>query len=281
MNAHPEVFVDVQQRVADGEDVIFIERELFDVDHAELGAVMAASWHLPTRLQNVMRCHHESGTNNDTLINTVKLANYVTNSVYSTNLKTVERQLGEIARLTEALGLDREFINSLTFVLVDETVNAAGNLGIDIGDASDLLGRANRELCKAYLMIENMFRDRQELSAKLLAEERSAGMIRSMNIAIATLSHYLNNIATAISGRVQLMQMQLSTGDLVDKKGKVPQALQVIETSVSKMMAVLSELKSLTELEDEAFYNDSDALNIDERIRQRLKFEHDMELTQV
>jgi hypothetical protein len=37
------------------------------------------------------------------------------------------------------------------------------------------------------------------------------------------------------------------------------------------MLAVLEELKSLTRLEEDDFYNDSDALNIDKRIRERLQ----------
>jgi putative nucleotidyltransferase with HDIG domain len=273
MNLHPQALAEVQKRVSEGEDIIQVERDIFDVDHAELGAIIAANWHLPRQLQDVMRLHHAQGIADDPVINIVKIANMVTNSIYSTNLKTVERQLIEISKHTEPLGLDREFINSLTFVLLDETIDAAGHLGVDIGDTADLLSRANRELCKAYLMVEGMFKERQELSGRLLAEERSAGMVRSMNIAIATLSHYLNNVATAISGRVQLMQMQLQNGDLVDKKGKMPQALEVIEASINKMMAVLTELKTLTNMEDEAFYNSSDAINIDERIKQRLQID--------
>jgi putative nucleotidyltransferase with HDIG domain len=273
MNLHPQALAEVQKRVSEGEDIIQVERDIFDVDHAELGAIIAANWHLPRQLQDVMRLHHAQGIADDPVINIVKIANMVTNSIYSTNLKTVERQLIEISKHTEPLGLDREFINSLTFVLLDETIDAAGHLGVDIGDTADLLSRANRELCKAYLMVEGMFKERQELSGRLLAEERSAGMVRSMNIAIATLSHYLNNVATAISGRVQLMQMQLQNGDLVDKKGKMPQALEVIEASINKMMAVLTEFKTLTNMEDEAFYNSSDAINIDERIKQRLQID--------
>jgi len=273
MNTHPQALVEVERRAAEGGDMIQIEREIFDVDHAELGALIGAKWHLPKQLQDVMQLHHSKSINDDQVVNVVRLANLVTNNIYSTNVNVIERHLGEISKLSEHLKLDREFVNSLTFVLLDETIDAAGHLGIDIGDTADLLSRANRELCKAYLLIEGMFKERQELSGRLLAEERSAGMVRSMNIAIATLSHYLNNIATAISGRVQLMQMQLQTGDLVDKKGKMPQALGVIDASINKMMAVLTELKTLTELEEEAFYNSSDAINIDERIKERLKIE--------
>lgn len=271
MNACPRQFVEIQKRVQAGEDVVELERQYFDVDHAELGGVIAARWRLPNAFQEVMRGHHFRDPGDDLLVLVVKLADLITNSIYASNIKRVEIHLEEINRLAEVLGLDREFVNSLTFVLMEETIKAASHIGVDIGDSTDLLSRANRELCNAYMMIESMFRERQELSGKLLAEERTAGMIRSMNIAIATLSHYLNNIATAISGRVQLLQMGLDSGDLVDKSGKVPVALDVIESSIAKMLAVLTELKSLTRLEGQDFYNNSDALNIDQRIRERLQ----------
>jgi HD-like signal output (HDOD) protein len=271
MNACPKEFVEVQKRVQAGEDIIDVERDCFDVDHAELGGIIAARWHLPKAFQEVMRSHHFRDPGDNTLVRVVKLADLITGSIYSTNIRKVERHLEEIGRLTEELKLDREYLNSLTFVLLEETVKAAGFIGVDIGDTTDLLNRANRELCNAYLTIESMFRERQELSGKLLAEERTAGMIKSMNIAIATLSHYLNNIATAISGRVQLLEMSLKSGQLIDKSEKVPVALEVIDCSIAKMLAVLSELKSLTRLEEEDFYNNSDALNIDQRIRDRLQ----------
>jgi HD-like signal output (HDOD) protein len=271
MNACPKQFVEIQTRVQEGEDIIELERQYFDVDHAELGGVIAARWRLPKAFQEVMRGHHFRDPGDDLLVLVVKLADLITSTIYSTNIKRVEKHLEEINHLAELLDLDREFLNSLTFVLMEETIKAAGHIGVDIGDTTDLLNRANRELCNAYLMIESMFRERQELSAKLLAEERTEGMIRSMNIAIATLSHYLNNIATAISGRVQLLQMGLDLGDLVDKSGKVSVALDVIDSSIAKMLAVLTELKSLTRLEGHDFYSNSDALNIDQRIRERLQ----------
>ena len=37
------------------------------------------------------------------------------------------------------------------------------------------------------------------------------------------------------------------------------------------MQAVLAELKSLSRLDEQDFYNDSDAINIDKRIEQRLQ----------
>ncbi len=273
MNAHPQAYLRVREMIEAGEDDIEAERRIFDVDHAELGSIIATRWRLPEELQRVIRSHHhlESTTQPERALAVVQLANILARNIQTPNIKYIERHAPQVARLAEILQLDREFLDCLAFELLDEAVAAAIHIGIDIGSSTELLTRANRELCRSYLTIEGLFKDRQELSGRLLAEERLAGMVRSKNIAIATLSHYLNNVATAISGRVQLLQMGLDKKEIVDRSGKVAASLKVIENSILKILAVLAELKALSRFDDQEFYNDSDAINIDERIAERME----------
>lgn len=273
INACPDIYVRIREECESGEDVIEIERQYFDVDHAELGSVIAQRWHMPEHLQTVIRSHHhmEVCPDTDRMLAIVRLSDILARNIQAPNLRVMERNRSLVEQLRDLLGLEQQFMDSLAFLMLDETIRIASNFGIDVGNPAELLNRANRELCKSYLMIENLFKERSELSGKLLEEERTAGMIRSKNIAIATLSHYLNNVATAISGRVQLMQMSLDSGELIDKTGKTPNALEVIERSITKVLAVLAELKSLSRFDKESFYNDSDAINIDERIKERME----------
>ncbi len=273
LNACPDVYQRVRKESDAGEDIIEVERRFFDVDHAELGSVIANRWRLPESLQTVIRSHHRVDVTPETdrMLAIVRLSDIMARNIQAPNLRVMERNRSLVEQLRELLGLEQHFMDSLAFLMLDETITIAGSFGIDVGNPAELLNRANRELCKSYLMIENLFKERSELSGKLLEEERIAGMMRSKNIAIATLSHYLNNVATAISGRVQLMQMMLANGDLVDNGGKMPGSLEVIERSITKVLAVLAELKSLSRFDTEDFYNDSDAINIDERIKERME----------
>jgi putative nucleotidyltransferase with HDIG domain len=272
MQRHPQLCLDINAMAEKGEDIIDAERKHFDVDHAEIGSIIANRWRLPETLQRTIRTHHHlNDTSSDQLTKIVMLANMMAVIIQAPNLKTMERYSHIVWQLSDELKLQRDFLDSISFLLMEETVRAASNIGIDIGETSELMNRANRELCKAYLLIEGLFRERQELSGKLLAEERTAGMMRSKSIAIATLSHYLNNVATAISGRVQLMQLWLEKSESGDKDEKFLASLKVIENSILKLLAVLAELKSLSRFDDVSFYNDSDALNIDERIQERMQ----------
>jgi putative nucleotidyltransferase with HDIG domain len=272
MQRFSPVCLEINTHASKGEDIIDVERKYFDVDHAELGSIIANRWRLPEVLQRTIRRHHHlNDPGSDDLTKIVMLANMIAVVIQAPNLKVMERLSPAIEQISKDLRLDRDFLDSISFLLLEETVKAASNIGIDIGETSELMNRANRELCKAYLLIEGLFKERQELSGKLLDEERTAGMMRSKNIAIATLSHYLNNVATAISGRVQLMQLAIEKNEVVNHTDKFAMSLKVIESSILKLLAVLAELKSLSRFDDQNFYNDSDALNIDERIKVRMQ----------
>lgn len=272
MQRYPQQCLEINAQAEKGADIVELERKYFDVDHAELGSIIANRWRLPEALQRTIRRHHHtSDPGSDELTKIVMLSNMMAMVIQAPNLKLMERYSHVVWQISEELKLERDFLDSISFLLMEETVRAASNIGIDIGDTSELMNRANRELCKAYLLIEGLFKERQELSGKLLAEERSAGMMRSKSIAIATLSHYLNNVATAISGRVQLMQLSLDKNEVSDRNDKFQTSLKVIENSILKLLAVLAELKSLSRFDDVDFYNDSDALNIDERIKVRMQ----------
>jgi len=119
-------------------------------------------------------------------------------------------------------------------------------------------------------MVENLFKERQDLSRKLLKEERARGAMESKNIAIATLSHYLNNAAMAIYGRSQLMRMLHGKGDTEKIMKNFEGNLDVIDRSIKKITAVVQEIKDISPIDKVEFYNMSQALNIDDRIEKRL-----------
>ena len=257
-------------------DLIDVEQKVYGMNHAQIGKFIAQKWGLPTCLQSAIGNHHmridsETVHQTDKLDLIVVLADHLSCRAYSNQKQNIERYLDTVKLLTDALEVKKEFVGELSFRLATEMMKASDFLGIDIGDPMKIMQRANRELFESYCTIESLFRERQELSQRVLEEERRVGMMRSKNIAIATLSHYINNAATIISGRTQLLQLTLESGEIVDKSGKLNGALSVIDTSLCKIMAVLSELKDLTSLDTGKFYNDSDALNIDENVRLRME----------
>ncbi len=251
------------------------ERELYGTDHAELGKGIAESWNLPTGFASALEKHHrrlnqEQIDSLEGLDLIVAVADHVSGAVHSHSNRNVERRLEISAMLTKALKVSDGFISRVSAKLLSEIANAAEFLSIDIGDPMAIIQRANSQLFESYATIESLFKERQDLSRRIIEEEHRIGAMRSRDIAIATLSHYINNAATIISGRTQLLEMMVKSDKLQDPEGKLGETLTVIDTSLMKIMAVLTELKALGNLENVEFYNDSDAINIDKNIHRRM-----------
>lgn len=59
---HPEEFRAFSERVKHGEHPVYVERELFGVSHADVGARLLAIWGLPTAIVDVVQYHHDPGS---------------------------------------------------------------------------------------------------------------------------------------------------------------------------------------------------------------------------
>ncbi len=272
----PKEYAELLAAHESGGKLVAAEREVFNTDHAEVGYLISRKWKLPAALQNAIGNHHrittyENFRDYDHLDQIVALANLINRHVFSPSGRYGEESMNQISNLLKSLHLDQEIIRKINDKNLQETFNAAQHIGLEIGDPIELLEKANRQIMNSYLTIESLFKERQELSRQIIEEEHKLGAMHSKNIAVATLSHYINNAATAISGRIQLMQMLMNNGKIIDNENKLAPALTVIDTSLNKILAVLAELKALTSLDDVEFYKDSSTINIDENIDQRLK----------
>ncbi|MBU0983060.1 MAG: HDOD domain-containing protein [candidate division Zixibacteria bacterium] len=253
-------------------NILDAEQAVFGVDHCEVGYHLLVKWRLPTYIAEAVRDHHRPADNSlDARISAiVRLASLLTEDSGSPYSMDLEDRLQAIGQTSEALGLSKEDIDSISISLMSATISAAEYLGVDIGSIEEILTRANQEIWHTYLMIENLFKERQDLSQKLLQQERARGAYESKTIAMATLSHYLNNAAMAIYGRSQILRMQHSKNDNEKLLKKLPESLDVIDKSIQKMVAVLAEMKEISPIDEVEFLSTSKAMNMDDRIARRM-----------
>jgi len=268
----PEDYAKVMENLNNYPRLVDAERDIMGIDHAAIGRMLAEKWNFPDVLCQAIGKHHDIPDNigDITVVEIVQLSELINKPIIDRRPSYLEERLLGLTRLSKLMGLDREVLDDISVQLLTETIKAAEYMGIDIGDPTEVLTRANRELLNSYLTIESLFRERQELSHKILTEERRAAALETKNVAIATLSHYLNNATMAISGRTQLLNLLISKGAITDNEKKMDNILGTIESSVKKIMAVLAELRELTDLENLEKYADSRAINIDDRISMRL-----------
>ena len=147
----------------------------------------------------------------------------------------------------------------------------ASGFDVDIGDTERLLQRANSEIWNSYLTIERLFRERKELSSKLIREERLKAALEAKDVALSTLSHYVNNAAMVISGHVQLLNQLQEQDKLAEMSAQVPRTAKMISKSIWRIVAVMQEMREISPLEQIEYFQMSKAMNIDDRIDDRLR----------
>lgn len=270
MHHYPQAY----RKIVDGEvrgttDTREAELKIFGIDHCEIGQLLAAKWRLPEVVINAARDHHDEKTT-DQISKIVRLATLLVSQGAEGEPAELDVQLSYVAQAGEALGLNMEQVNEVSAGLMSAAISVAKYLEIDIGSIEDILARSNRELWNAYFMVETLFRERQELSRKLLEQERSRGAFESKTIALATLSHYVNNAAMAVYGRSQMIRMRLSQEGHGDLMEMLPESLDVIDQGIKKTVAVLAEMKEISPIDEIEFLSTSKALNLDDRIERRM-----------
>jgi HD-like signal output (HDOD) protein len=272
LHKYPKDYRPVVSKSTDARSLIEAEKEVFGVDHSEVGRHMAETWRIPQEIAAAIGNHHdgpEQGKEN-ALTNIVRLAVALTKDRFSGYDVDLEDRLYRVGALAEALQISKEQVDEISCSLLAETFDIAQYLGVDIGNIEEMLTIANQEIWRTYLIVENLFKERQELSQNLLREERAKGAIESKNVAMATLSHYLNNAVMAIYGRSQILRMMFQRGQQEKLLEQLEDNLQKIDQSVKKIVAVLEEMKEVSPIDQQRFDSMSKAMNIDDRIQKRL-----------
>ena len=262
----------VEGRVGGATSLMDAEQKLFGTTHTEVGFCLAQVWCLPDYICESIKEHHGTipETPGPSPSGIVRLASLLVEDRTSGYVMDLEERLAAIHQAAEKLGLSKVQVDAVSASLLSSTISVAEYLGVDIGNIEEMLSRANKEIWRTYLMIENLFRERQEMNERLLQQERARGAYESKTIAMATLSHYLNNAAMAIYGRSQVLRMQMKKKTPAELLEKLPESLDIVDRSIRKMVAVLAEISEISPIDKVEFLNTSRAMNIDDRIEKRM-----------
>jgi len=269
---HPREYNKITSGQIPARTLIEAERAVFGTDHMEVGYYLAQTWGLPDYVLTAIKSHHDiSDIQDDQILpNAIKLSVLLTIDEFSGFSQPIEKRLQEINTVSSKLGISKEQIEEISFSLLSRTLETAEYIGVDIGNVEEILIRANQEIWKSYLVIENLFKERSELTQKLLEEERARGAEESRNVAMATLSHYLNNAVMAIFGRSQLMRMYSERNQSQKILDNLTSDLDIMDNSIKKIVAVLEEMKEVSPIDNVRLHRMSDALNLDDRIEKRM-----------
>ncbi len=256
------------------------EIEILGIDHYEISHLLAKKWHLPEDMANSIGCQNieNSSVKVKKMQAAIELAGLMNPENFSGFDFPLEDRLAKVNQAANKLALTTDQMDSVTSKLMSSAIEAAELMGVDIGSLEDLLAKANQEIWKAYFTIEQLFRIRQNLNSKLLKEEHYRGALEARSAAMATLFHYINNAITGVYGRSQLMRQRNQSGQSEILLKNLDKDLNIIDKSIQKIVAVLEEVKEISHIEQDKLTGCSEAMNLDDRLNQRIfKMEKEQE----
>jgi putative nucleotidyltransferase with HDIG domain len=272
LNNYGREYGEVVEKRNNGACVVESEKEIFGIDHCELGYNLAMSWKLPDKIARAIAEHHdiENLDEKEVLSNIVKLSILLTFDAFSNSEEDIEKRLLKIDALSKILNISPSQVAEINKKLISRMVEISEVMGVEINDTETLLTRANREIWDSYLTIEKLFKEREELNKKIIFQERINAAMEAKDEALSTLSHYLNNAVMVISGQWQLIGMLKEQNKIENLLEQIPNSAEKIFKSIKKINAVMEVLKEISPDKNEEYFSYSKALNIDDRISQKL-----------
>jgi len=277
----PDDYKKVIEYTKRGEELCRAEKIVFGLDHQEVAAFVTKKWNMPEKLREPLSRHHLYAETDMTDISVlgkiVSLADSIAQVPFDemNNLYSAEKRLMAMNMLSEALSIESKTLIDIHKKLACEVVSSATAMELDMGDAIEILTQSNMRLFNIYLELTSLFKERQELSRKMLVEERTEGALESLKISLATLSHYLNNAIMNVQGKCDILKMYYEKKDLNTLIKTLPSSLTSMQKSAQKILFTLEELSNISSLENMQFFSHSKAIDIENNLKAKLaeKFE--------
>ncbi len=258
-----------------GEEIHKLEEDTWGTNHARVGQFLLEHWNLPVTICEAVGQHHDEFATGTTdgelrLPQMVALADMISRFVVFPDCAVFTPTFERKERLTGNLQLPPELIGEIEEKHLDQTLELAQFLEIDIGSQADLLIEANRMLYRQYGTVEGLLRENRQMQSHLALAQLDKAALNTLKTITATFNHYINNAVGAILGRAQLVEVALREGTIIDRDGSVAKAMQVIINGVSTIQAVLEELTRLTAFKTAVYHDDTHIIDIEKRLKKKL-----------
>jgi HD-like signal output (HDOD) protein len=272
LHHHPENYGSVINNTKKSGSLFEEEKKIFGITHHDVGKIIAQKWRLPQHIITGIGEHNNPGNkSSDRFEDIIRLAVVLSRDIYFGSEEFLEDKITKISFISGRLGLKTSQLDEIVISSVKDSLAFAKAAEIEVEDYETILARANQEIFNTYMTIQNLFRERQDLTRKILEEEREKGLLEAKSMAVSTLSHYVNNAIMAISGNSQVIRMTLMNKTPEVVIGMLPRQLDVIDSAIRKIAAVLEELSELHSLENIEFFKQSKIIDIDDRIKSRME----------
>jgi len=143
-----------------------VEEETFGYNHAQVGAELIDSWHLPKKLSYAVRNHHnteDTSTHPDEsrLCDIVSLADRLAVGSIEIFHSDIIEMVHETRTLTDNLKLDYEFTGKIRKESLPRSLEMAAYLELDVGDVIETITDANSRMAELYFRLERIYLEQQ------------------------------------------------------------------------------------------------------------------------
>jgi putative nucleotidyltransferase with HDIG domain len=266
-------YAKVFQATAAGGDLVRVEQQLLEIDHAIAGEMVARIWNFPPRYCETIAHHHdvislESDRRHDKLSLIINLANRLATFALEISQSTDRTLLSNREVVANTLGLTSADLKEIEYEALSKLLEAAKFLEMDVGTPVELLHRSTAQLYELYARMEDMYKQLRETKDQLDEEKLNKVALESLQAIIATFSHYLNNAAATISGRTQLLELAHKKGDLVDPTGILAKSLPVYGKAIDQILSVIDKLKKVTIFKTAIYHDNTRIIDFEKELRQ-------------
>ncbi len=276
MGNQTEIYRDVTAQSVAGESLVESEISVLGVSHMEVGEALMRRWHLPEKIRVCVGGHHhaeaamvaDSGSAADeVLLKVVQLAVAVSGDSYLQYRRKLDCDLNCVNGLMKTLGLSDDKLSAIVSSVLSDSLEVAAGFGMEESAVETLMSQANKKLGQYLNSLQRLMRDREELSAKILNEERRKGVAESRIAIMATLSHHINNSAMVVMGKAEALSVTLQP-ELSDKAYKVAaKDLQAIVNSIEKIKHALEKMSHVAEADIMRVHDTTATLDLDTLIK--------------
>lgn len=269
---YPGEYSKVVEATSSGTELTKIEREHFEIDHAEAGELLLRIWNFPERICEAVANHHDivelsDERKLDKLSTIINLADKT--ATFAIEYDTVARTANVSNRdvMASNLGLNADDLKEIEYSGLSIMMERSQFLEIDVGSPSELLQRATFQLYNLFSYTEGLYRELAQTRAQLDEERLNKVALESLQAIVATFSHYLNNAIASVSGRTQLLELALKSGRIDDPEGLIKKSIDVYDRNVEQISSVIEKLKGVKIFKTAIYYDDTKIIDFEKEAR--------------
>jgi hypothetical protein len=272
----PEKSAEAEILIMDGSGILEAEREVYGTDHQEVGYWVASKWNLPESLIEVMGNHHIDKITALPNLPKPSIITLIADILISENNILFNNSM----KKSPSFEILKEGCDCFD-MSIEEIRYIYGTLPKHLFPPSDVADIECEQMGRCFLNIDNesfalyenlasMFSERRKLSRQMLQEGRLEGTLDSLKIALATLSHYLNNAITRIEGQGEILRQLYEKGEEKEVLARIPNLIDSNKNATQKISIVLRELSKISSPEMIEYFRHSKAIDVEKSLKKLL-----------